>query len=413
MKPEIATYKWNRFFIIIVNLTLIALSCISPFEPNYKGEDNLLVVDGSLIKGVETQVIKISRSSSIVHPKYQPEKNCQVRIMDDSGNEFFFIEEIPGKYVASINDALLNYGAQYKLIFSIPGGGNYESGYQELLKTAPVENFYSFNENHYDPLMNQENIEGLQFYVDLEAPDDASRYYKWQINETWQIHSQFKIIGFYDGKTIRISDIPSDSLYYCWSSKTSEGIYTSSTINLSHNTIEKVPLHFKLKSSQDLTIKYCATVRQFALNEDAYDYWHQKGIELNESGQIYTTQPNQFKSNIYNTGNPEEKVLGFFWASSCTEKHLFFENPFGVEFIYLEEVCKALTSCEMASGEVLLNALYAYIARNRNFPRSPLYIYFTPPFCYNFCTTPPCIDCRLLGGATKKPDFWGNTVLSK
>ncbi len=68
MKFEIATKKWNRFFIIIVNLTLIALSCISPFEPDYKGEANSLVVDGSLIKGVETQVIKISRSSSIVHP---------------------------------------------------------------------------------------------------------------------------------------------------------------------------------------------------------------------------------------------------------------------------------------------------------------------------------------------------------
>ncbi len=348
MKPEIATNKWNRFFIIIVNLILIALSCISPFEPNYKGENNLLVVDGSIIKGVETQVIKISRSSSIVHPeyqnvKYQPEKNCQVKIMDDSGNEFFFKEELPGEYVASINDEFLNYGTQYKLIFSIPGGGNYESGYQRLLETAPIDNFYSFKENHYDPLMNQENIEGLQFYVDLDAPDDASRYYKWQIIETWQIHSEFKIIGFYDGKTIRLSDFPSDSLYYCWSSKTSVGIYTSSTINLSHNTIEKVPLHFKLKASQDLTIKYCATVRQFALNEDAYDYWHQKGIELNESGQIYTTQPNQFKSNIFNTDNPEEKVLGFFWASSCTEKHLFFENPFGIEFIYLEEVCKALS----------------------------------------------------------------------
>ncbi len=62
--------RCNRYVIVIVNLTLFALSCISQFEPHYKGEDNLVVVDGSVIKGLVKQVIKISRSSSISHPEY-------------------------------------------------------------------------------------------------------------------------------------------------------------------------------------------------------------------------------------------------------------------------------------------------------------------------------------------------------
>ncbi len=139
--------------------------------------------------------------------------------MDDSGNEFSFKEESPGKYVASIDDALLNYDTQYKLVFSIPSGENYESGYQTLIKTAPIDSIYCLREFHSALEYNESDIEGLQFYVDLNAPDDATKYYKWQINETWEMHAGYKIYGVYDGKTVRLNNWPSDSLYYCSKTK--------------------------------------------------------------------------------------------------------------------------------------------------------------------------------------------------
>ena len=319
----------NSFIIAFICISFLAVCCVSPFEPNYKGEKNLLVVDGSLIKGLEKQVIKISRSSSISEPGYQPLGNCIVNIKDDSGNEFVFSEEAPGKYVSFIDDATLAYDARYKLLFTAPSGENYESDYQSLLKTASVDSVYCIKETQYNPDSSKYTT-GLQFYVDLDAPDDAGKYYRWQIEETWEIHAGRKIFGVYDGNTVKLDvhSWPSDSLYFCWDSRPAPGIYTYSTYNLSHNILKKIPLHFKPYYSPELTIKYCATVRQFALNENAYYYWHQKEIELKESGQIYTSQPDQVKSNIYNINNPEEKVLGFFWVSSSTVKRLFEENPF-------------------------------------------------------------------------------------
>jgi hypothetical protein len=404
IKTGIVTKRRNRFILIFTGLTIFALSCISPFEPDFKGEDNLLVVDGSLIKGLETQMIKISRSSSISQPEYRPVENCQVKIMDDSGNEFAFSEESQGKYVANIDDAHLNYDTQYKLIFSTPSGEEYESGYQKLLRNAPVDNIYCIKEYHSNT-DSLKDIQGLQFYVDLDAPNDASRYFKWQIEETWEIHATWKINGVYDGKTIKLFSWPSDSLYYCWGTKTATGIYTTSTINLSNNTLKKIPLHFKSHYSQDLTIKYCATVKQFALNEDAYNYWHQKETEMNESGQIYTIQPSQAKSNISNTGNPDEKVLGFFWVSSYTEKHLFLENPF-IKDALSPKSCSVVGSSTNLLGQDLINYLYTLIARTKNFPKPPpVFIYFTTPNGVYF-TKDECIDCRLMGGSTSKPDFW-------
>jgi hypothetical protein len=410
MKTGIMTKKYNCLIIVLISLIWIAPGCISPFVPDYRGESDLLVVDGSLIKGFDTQVVNISRSSSISKPKYQPVENCQVKIIDESGNAIIFTEESKGKYVSHVDDALLGFDTRYKLMLHTPSGENYESDYQRLLKTAPVDSIYSVKENHYDSESGT-YMDGLQFYVDLDAPDDASRYYRWQIKETWEIHATWMITGIYDGKTILFDDnSPSDSLYFCWDTKTAGGIYTYSTGNLSHNILKKIPLHFKKYDSPDLTIKYCATVRQFALNEDAYYYWHQKEIELNEMGEIYTTQPSQLNSNVHNINHPDEKVLGFFWASSCTEKHLFEKNPFYNNIAIGPERCVSYGTCSEFMDEQLINDLYNIIRYTKNFPQPPVYMYnYTLPRSGYICvyfTKDQCVDCRLIGGTNRKPDFW-------
>ena len=407
--------KHNRLKIILTGIILIGLSCISPYKPHYTGKADLLTVDGSLIKGLDKQIINISRSVPVILPVYEPaiyrpEGNCQVKIIDDAGNEFVFTEESKGKYVADIDDALLRYDTNYKLVFSTSSGEAYESDYQKLLKTAPVDSIYGIKEFRYSPEFNKENVEGLQFYIDLDAPADASKYYKWQIEETWENHASHKINGFWDGSTIKILDLdyPSDSIYCCWQSKTAAGIYTASTINLSHNVIKRIPLHFKLGYSKALIFKYCATVRQFALNKEAYDYWHAKEIELTESGEIYTDQPYQIRSNIYNTVNPDEKVLGFFWVSSCTLKHLFVEKPFN-NGVGSDNLCDRSTTCSWLYNDDF-SFLYAFIKNAYRFPKPPpVFIYIEivefSGTCFNF-SKDECVDCRVRGGTIQKPDFW-------
>jgi hypothetical protein len=411
--------KYRRYLIFLTGLTIFVLSCISPFIPDYNGKDNSLVVDGSLIKGLKSQVINISRTSSISRswyesPKYQPVEDCNVRIENDLGNVILFKEESAGRYVANTDDASLSYDRQYKLVFSLPSGENYESSFQSLLRTAPVDSIYGIKESRYSPEFNKDDSQGLQFYVDLAAPDDASKYYRWQIEETWEIHASSKIAGFYDGKRVRLFDLdsPSDTLYYCWKTIIADGIYTASTVNLSENVIKKIPLHYRTGFSYAFLFKYCATVRQFALSKDAYDYWHQKEIELRESGQIYTTQPFQVKSNIFNTANPEERVLGYFWVSSSTLKRVFMVNPFVNTLGPMNRCDTVGPACTSASNPDMIGFLNSYIKARINahdFPTTfPIFFkrYFTMQYvCFMF-SRDECLDCRQRGGNTQKPDFW-------
>ena len=415
LKNNIITCKKNLFFNIIIGFTLFAVSCISPFEPDHSGFDDVLVVDGSFIKGQEKQVIRISRSSSVAQPEYKPVSNCQVKVTDNSGNEFLFHEESPGSYVANIDDALLKYDTQYKLVFFTADGNNYESEYQQIMPTPPVDSIYGIKEYHKstDPTMDE--VYGMQFYIDLDAPEDASRYYRWLFEETWEIHAYDEIWGYYDGQTIKTFSKP-DSLFYCWKTVQRTGLYSESTANLSKNRMEKIPLFFKLETAYALMIKYCLTVKQYALDKNAYEYWHQKQVELNESGGIYTSQPGRPKSNIFNVNNPDELVLGFFWASSCAQKRYFLTNPFRKVLNY-DIRCGNIGAFPRETDlNTTISDLLEVLTYWRNLglsdpqfdllPDPPIYIIRKLPG-YDFVLNAQCADCRkYFESDTIKPVFW-------
>jgi hypothetical protein len=403
MKIITTIYRY-RLIPAIISLILFFSGCIGPFEPNIKGENGLLVVDGSLIKGQETQVIMISKTTPIAQPEYLPVENCNVKVMDSSGNELVFSEELPGKYVANIDDVWLNYDSQYRLIFTTSSGEVYESNYQELLETDPVDTLYGIRENRYSSVTGTESVNGIQFYVDLDAPENASRFYRWVLEETWENFLEEDIWGVYDGQTIK-RFFPSDSLQHCWKSKDITGLYSASTVNLSRNRIKKVPLHFVESNSQKLSYKYCATIRQYALSADAYDYWYEKERELNESGNIYAIQPSQPRSNIHNTNNPDEPVMGFFWVSSCAVKHVFIKSLNPSPMIV---TCNAIGAyCESEDFNDVTNVLYSTLKSfSDKLTEPPLYINSKYHSQYHIYLTRQCLDCRVLGGDARKPDFW-------
>ncbi len=383
---------------------LCCVNCVSPFDPGIQGESGILVVDGSVIKGRETQVITISTTSLISNPQFQPVSNCQVKIRDNTGNEFVFHEESPGKYVTTIDDAWLNFNGQFKMMFTTASGDEYESDYQRLLESYPVDSVYAVPESHYSSVTGKESVSGMRFYADLDVPESATRYYRWVPEETWENRNHYEIWGEYDGSNIKPFS-RRDSLQRCWVTTEATGIYTASTGNLSANRIKKVPLHFVESNSPKLAIKYCASIRQYALNADAFAYWSQREKELNESGNIYTSQPGQPTSNIHNVNHPGELVMGYFWVASCAVKRVFASipaDPPGAESCEYYGV-----SCASNDPGEIAACLYDAVKSIEGIlPEPPVYITVERNTSYNIAIKSQCVDCRALGGEARKPYFW-------
>ncbi|MCB2208438.1 MAG: hypothetical protein KQH67_09070 [Bacteroidetes bacterium] len=111
-------------------------------------------------------------------------------------------------------------------------------------------------------------------------------------------------------------------------------------------------------------------------------------------GVFNVRQPFQVEGNISNRNNPNETVLGYFFAGGLEERRVFFDRPpLSVPFYY--------SNCELTQRD--------FEAYNDLWMADPGYwpIYITTsPDGTRAVPHRSCIDCRKSGGEIKKPDFW-------
>ncbi len=380
----------SKNIIIPVFIFITLAGCIEPFTPNIDESQESLVIEGQITNQAGYHYIHISRTAPYNDPHKIPEPNCQVEVVDNKGNIFKFYESQPGVYRRWMYNFFLSIGTQYKVKVITTDGNMYESDFDELLSPSPpIDSIYYEIEvrETFDP---DYPLYGIQFYIDLDAPDDFARNYRWELEETWEYEAKYRIQYYYDGTIHPIND--PFFLFRCWRTDPIHKIYTSTTRHSTSNTINKFPLQYVSNQSNRLKIKYSLLVKQYSLSNTAYDYWCQLQKQSQESGGLYETQPARVRGNISNVNDNEEVVLGFFNASSVTEKRIFVTERFNFS------IYGARCTLDTIGPENL-----------HSYTLYPVYLISLSPFG----TGPPygvgygiCFDCRAGGGKTKKPDFW-------
>lgn len=399
--------RLNTSFFLLSGIIIISLSqCITPFDPEISESADLINIDGSIVKGREVQKVVVSRSTSLQEKAFIPVKNCEVYVTDNAGNRFDFSASKNGIYTTRIDEVFLETGNFYQLHVITESGDIYESDFDTISVNPPVENLHFVSETKH-PLNSTNEIKSLQLYIDLKESEGASRYYRWIIDETWEHHAKYPISLFYVRGEETTSAFP-DSLYwsglytniyyYCYDSSTTTGLYLSNTLYLEKNEYKRIPLQFVNRGSIKISKKYSCLINQYSLTEDAYNYWNQKKIDLLESGGMYSKQPAQAISNIHNRHNPDEIVLGYFWASEIAKRRFFYEGSYLPYFI---------DTCRLDSFKI-----EDYPFNDPTTAYDPYYrdtIFIIEEYKDYYTTNNAgCFDCREQGGTTKKPGYWPN-----
>lgn len=405
--------------LLVIPVLIITTRCVEEYNPNISNNDNLLVVNGSIIRGIEQQTITVSRSTSVNNPAFNAVEDCNVFVTDDRNSIFQFEEDKPGRYNAKIDIAYLEIGAKFKLTVETPDNQVYESAYEEIYNSPSIDSLYFVQETNYsDQQYNNEN--GVRLNVDIYAKEEFTGYYRWKIHETWESRSSNSkidkiLVGVKDtfittyrwdtlnSEWLRDKAIPipefeyfnkPDTFHICYLDSDIEEVFLSSASNIATNSRKRVPLHF-IPNGPKISSRYSCLVNQYTLSEEAHNYWVNKIAEIKESGGMYYTQPSQNLSNIRSINNDQEPVLGYFWVSAFTQKRVFFEGP------YL-----GIAGCASAERfdvedfyEQDPKGKYGEFRRNDS-------TYF-PVYIINDNTYPPyCFDCRFSGGTLNRPDFW-------
>jgi len=369
---------------------LLMYACIKPYNPLIESNaENKYVVSGRITDMEGWQEVNVSVSSPIENPEYIPVSGCYVNILNDKGNVFPMPEESPGKYRVWLGQEYLTPGTAYKVTVYTPENELIESSYDTLLQGAPLDSVYYFIEDvpTSDPSV---FLRGMQFYVNLNAPDVECRNYRWEVVESWEFHSAFPAEYYYDGDFHQI--IPPDySNSVCWANGLVKNVYTLSTKSLSENVFIKYPLQFVDGHTSRLGILYSILVRQLALGVNAYNYWEQVRINNTEQGGLYEQQPFVIKGNLANLTNPDKEVLGYFYAASESSRRYFYKDIEGLE----------LDFTDYCNEDLLGNLGWKQFNKNDY----PVYYHFNSQHALRILNN-ECVDCRLMGGSTTKPGFW-------
>jgi hypothetical protein len=377
-----------RTILFLAPVLLLAIlmnsSCTYPYNPPIDDYQNLLVIDGHIVKGDKIQTINISRSSPYNDPDQLPVSGCLVNVVDNTGKSFKFTESSKGVYNAAIPDDQLKYNNFYQLFVTTPDNQNYESTQEILYPGNPIDSVYYIEEPGQTAATGR--MEGIQFYCDLKAPATNTRYFRWVMEETWEYHRKYPIEVKWDQNKKVTLPRNSDTLVVCYLTMPVTGFYSTSTENLTTNEKKRIPLNYVSNQSNRLEYKYSLLLRQYSLSENAYRYFNTKKTETQESGGLYQAQPGQSFSNVVNPDNPDDKVLGYFWASSVSEKRIFATPPFKFSifpYCYTE----------------LLDWSNSIVYRGKKF-------YITTIEGAEYTAPEKCFDCTKGGGKLKKPDFW-------
>jgi hypothetical protein len=379
--------------IVCILLVFVLSSCIKPYEPVIESADAVkFVVSGQVNKGDSIQRITVSTTSPVSNPRKIPVAGCTVKIVDDKGNSFPAADMQDGNYEAVIPESRLAAGSSFMVDILVPDGSHLVSGFEQLYSCPEVDTVYyvlaELPANN--PLI---VTRGIQFYTNLNAENSDSRYFRWDITETWEFKAVYPIEWYYNGHVNHIFP-PDFSRKVCWNTAMVKNVFTLATKNLVQNKYDRFPLHFVDNvSSSRLKYGFSLLFRQYSLSQTAYEYWEKLRVNSNEQGGLYEKQPLSIRGNLHNVNKPDQQVLGFFGASSVASKRIFVKD---VENLPLEYNPGCSVEGEKARLSFAGISALAY----------PVYLYSTPYGYAIILLEPHCYDCRLGGGDTIKPAFW-------
>lgn len=373
-------------------LILLMGSCIKTYDPDFKDDSiEKWVIEGSITNQEGWQEVRISKSSSYNAAYFFPDDDCQVKIINEAGDVFQLENEGEGLYRVWISSEYLIPGTSYHLNVITSDGEEFES-VPDLMPPPNVLQDATYAIEDMPTLEPEVFIRGLQFYIDLNEMEESSQFYRWRIRETWEFISAYPKEFWYDGEIHRYVP-PDSSTYYCWATEEYPEIFTLTTQHLQENQVNDIPLHFVSTQTEKLDRLYSYFLEQISLSEDAYNYWEQlrKNVSVGEG--LYASQPTAIPGNISNVNDTDESILGFFSATSVSSKRYFIEPIEGLELDFSNH-------CSPAFLRKGLREIrwYEYPAFLMTSDDGTTWI----PYMFNN----ECIDCRLRGGKTEKPDFW-------
>ncbi len=402
------SYYFRCIFYFMLAAAIV--SCKRPYNPPAIAlAASYLVVEGVINSGPDSTFIKLSKTVKLSNATaVNPVTGAAVAVQSDQGAVFPLNETTQGNYVSpGLN---LNSSHNYRLSIKT-SDEQYYSDYVPVLNSPPIDSI-SFK------IIDT----GLTIYSATHDPNNTIKYYRWDYQETWIIHTappdDSNFIS--NGDTV-LTRTQSQLVYTCWRSDTSSTIVLGSSAKLAKGVIVDNPVTSLGHSSPKVANEYSILVRQYALTADAYTFWTNLKKNTEQLGSIFDAQPSQINGNIHSATNPSEPVIGYISVGGTASQRMFItatQLPAWPPPYPNEDYPGDCMSTGMLfvliypkGSTIPVNQVNEFINYNKGAtdPLIPINPIQNPggPLLGFIAVTPICADCTLQKGATnKQPAYW-------
>jgi hypothetical protein len=360
-------------------MALLLPSCVESYMPDViSSTKSYLVVDGFInCNGVTT--LKLSRTSAINEPGISPaETKATVYLEEEAGSRYRLQERTAGTYTS--DNLRLNSAKRYRIHLITTSNKEYASDFVTAQLTPKI-----------DDVKWQLDTKGINISVNTHDPANATRYYRWECEETWETRPVITSGIEYVNNKLQNRLIPYPTV--CWGNEISTDIKLGSTTSLSQDVVSDYLLRSYTSTNARFRHKYSILVRQHAQTQEEYNYWNLLKKNTENIGTLFDPLPAQITGNVHCLSDDSELAFGYVGAHSIEEKRIFITRS---QLPLTLAIATGYDDC--IADTVVSRDIPGVFGFAGNIPVAVI-------SGGALGTTVECVDCRLRG-TTVKPAYW-------
>lgn len=385
--------RYLRFILCLLAVFAVG-ACVYDFHPEYQGQAGFVAIEGDILVG-DTCRFAVRFSTDLEDKENEGDPLVYtLRVEAGDGMVYPLQDDIVDLTKADLSQ-------KYRLVVEVlsPFRRTYASAWESVQVSPPI-----------DSLSYAINAEWTSMDINVSTHSDGpAGYYRWSASETWEYHSTYYAAYFfapagtvYRGRVIEQDSLveyeEGDNLYYCWNSAYRSDIMLGSTVELTEDRLVDHCLYTFANTDRKVSVVYFVELRQVRLTEEAYRFWETVRNNSTNVGGLFSPEPSELRGNIINVDDPDELVLGYVSASTCTRKKLFVNN-YDTRF----SKWKGLSYNLVEPFPDIPEQWRMYYGWQYRFA------WFKDDTGLQSVWAPiVCIDCRVSGGTKERPWWWIN-----
>lgn len=309
-----------RFFILS---SFLAYSCIEDVDLPPDQALRVLTVDGGITTLPGPHTIKLSRSArygSVFVDVVTPERFASVSIRDNSGSVVVLSETVQGTYVTPAGFKA-EVGQSYSLQIKTIDGREYLSFPEEVRAVPKIDSLsVAFK------VLPTSNVlipkTGIDVLVYFKDNPEERNFYMWRSTGKLQLNTRPDL---FVQRPFRVP-APKECCATCWVDEISDKSIRIFSDRLTNGNSQQVLSAFIEDNGYRFRDKYMARIYQYAISENAYQFYRLVEQQATIEGSIFDPPPATIRGNFIRFDDPDELVIGYFTAADVAVDSIFIRS---------------------------------------------------------------------------------------